>query len=206
MSRSLRFTLSLNPARSPKVVHYQAPAWWYGLCEEFSPAPLLPVKNAYDKVLKYEQQWIRLTINRGGYEDGSEARGSSSKQTTRPEPGWEGEMPRRHVPGRVLTGEAIDLDLALRCAYCFTDIYIDHAEKLVRMHGQAPPAMALPMNRIHACLYAYLETGDPYLRDIAEAVVETSYRVHKKRLAAPVHRSRRLLHSRRHVAVPLSRR
>ena len=179
MSRTLRFTLSMNARRSPKVVRYQAPAWWYGLCEEFSPAPLLPVKNAYDAMLEYERQWIRRTILRGGFEDGSEPRGSSSKGQGRPEPGWEGEMPGAMFLAAYWSGDGLDHDLALRCAYCFTDIYIDHAEKLVRMHGQAPPAMALPMNRIHACLYAYLETGDPYLRDIAEAVIETSYRVHK---------------------------
>jgi len=179
MSRTLRFTLSLNPARSPRVVRYQAPSWWYGLCEEFSPAPLLPVKNEYDAVLEYERQWARRTLLRGGFEDGSEARGATSGKPERPEPGWEGEMPGAMFLAAYWSGDGFDHDLALRCAYCYTDIYIDHAAKLVRMHGQAPPAMALPMNRIHACLYAYLETGDPYLRDIAEAVIETSYRVHK---------------------------
>jgi len=179
MSRSLRFTLSLNPDRPPAVVRYQAQTWWYGLCEEFSPAPLLPVKNSYDAMLEYERQWARLTIHHGGFEDGSEPRGASSKQENRPEPGWEGEMPGAMFLAAYWSGDGLDHELALRCAYCYTDVYIDHAEKLVRMHGQAPPAMALPMNRIHACLYAYLETGDPYLRDIAEAVIETSYRVHK---------------------------
>jgi len=179
MSRTLRFTLSLNPARSPRVARYQASAWWYGLCEEFSPAPLLPVKNAYDAALAYTQQWVRQTIHQGGFEDGSVPRHASSKDTARPEPGWEGEAPGAMFLAAYWSGAGLDHDLALRAAYCFTDIYIDHAEKLVRMHGQAPPAMALPMNRIHACLYAYLETGDPYLRDIAEAVIETSYRVHK---------------------------
>ena len=179
MSRSLRFTVSLNPARSPRIARYQAPAWWYGICEEFSPAPLLPVKNVYDRVLEYERQWSRRTLLPNGFEAGSEARGSSSKGTKRPEPGWEGEAPGAMFLAAYWSGDALDHEVALRCCYCFTDIYIDHAEKLVRMHGQAPPAMALPMNRIHACLYAYLETGDPYLRDTAEAVIETSYRVHK---------------------------
>jgi hypothetical protein len=179
MSRTLRFTLSMNPERSPKVVRYQAPAWWYGLCEEFSPAPLLPVKNEYDKVLEYERQWIRHVINRGGFEDGSIPRRASSKDSDRPEPGWEGETPGAMFLSAYRDGDSLDHELALRSAYFFTDVCIDHAEKLVRMHGQAPPAMALPMNRIHSCLYAYLETGDPYLRDIAEAVVETSYRTHK---------------------------
>lgn len=179
ISRSLRFTLSLNPERSPRVVRYQAPSWWYGLCEEFSPAPLLPVKNVYDTALEYERQWVRHTINKGGFEDGSVPRGATSGQPGRPEPGWEGEMPGAMFLAAYSSGDSLDHELALRAAYFFTDVCIDHAEKLVRMHGQKPPAMALPMNRIHGCLYAYLETGDPYLRDSAEAVVEASYRTHK---------------------------
>jgi hypothetical protein len=179
ISRSLRFTLSLNDRRSPRVVRYQAPAWWYGICEEFSPAPLLPVKNEYDARLEYERQWARLTIHKGGFEDGCVPRGAASDKAGRPEPGWEGEAPGAMFLAAYRSGDGLDHALALRAAYFFTDVCIDHAEKLVRMHGQAPPAMALPMNRIHACLYAYLETGDPYLRDIAEAVIETSYRLHK---------------------------
>lgn len=180
MSRSLRFTASLNPQRSPRVARYQAPAWWYGLCEEFSPAPLLPVKNAYDAMLEYGREWMRRTIHRGGFEDGSEARGTSTdRMETRPEPGWEGETPGAMFLCAYRSGDGLDHDLALRAAYYFTDVCIDHAEKLVRMHGQTPPAMAMPMNRIHGCLYAYLETGDPYLRETAEAVVEASYRVHR---------------------------
>jgi hypothetical protein len=179
MSRSLRFSLSMNAERSPRVMRYQAPAWWYGLCEEFSPAPLLPVRNDYDAVLEYERQWVRRTIHKGGFEDGCVPRGVSSGKPGRPEPGWEGETPGAMFLSAYRCGDGLDHDLALRAAYFFTDVCIDHADKLVRMHGQSPPAMALPMNRIHACLYAYLETGDPYLRDAAEAVVESSYRAHK---------------------------
>jgi hypothetical protein len=179
MGRTLRFTLSLNPDRSPGVARYQAPAWWYGLCEEFSPRPLLPVCNAYDEMLEYQRQWIRHTIHRGGFEDGCEPRSARTGKAERPEPGWEGETPGAMFLCAYRTGDAIDHDLALRAAYTYTDVYIDHAVKLVRMHGQETPAVALPMARVHACVYAYLETGDPYLLDTAQAVIDTSYRLHK---------------------------
>jgi len=179
MARTLRFTVSLNPARAPRVARYVAPAWWYGLCEELSPRPLLPVSNAFDGVLDVEQQWVRACIHRGGFEDGAVPRHASSGGAERPEPGWEGETPGAMFLAAYRTGDAVDYDLAMRAAYVFHDVHIDHAAKLVRMHGQPMPAVALPMARIHACVYAYLETGDPVLLDTAEAVIETSYRLHK---------------------------
>ena len=35
------------------MARYQAPAWWYGLCEEFQPEPLLPVSNALSASTDY---------------------------------------------------------------------------------------------------------------------------------------------------------
>ncbi|MHB9106592.1 MAG: hypothetical protein ACYDCO_06000 [Armatimonadota bacterium] len=178
MARTLRFSLSLNPERSPRVARYQAPAWWYGLCEEFSPAPLLPVKNEYDPFIEYQRQWFRYWMIEGGFEDGCMPRGANGTRDKRPEPGWEGEIAGAMMLCAYRTGDAVDHDCALRAAYQFHDLYVDHAAKLMRMHGFPFPAFALPMNRIHAIVYAYLETGDPTLLNTAKAVADNSYWIH----------------------------
>lgn len=178
VSRTLRFSLSLNLERSPRVARYQAPDWWYGLCEEFSPTPLLPVKNAYDDYIEYQRQWFRYWMLEGGFEDGCMPRGADGSKENRPEPGWEGEMAGAMMLCAYHTGDATDHDFALRAAYMFHDIHIDHAGKLVRMLGHPFPAYALPMMRIHALVYAYLETGDPTLLNTAKAVVDNSYWLH----------------------------
>src|SRR5690606_34871632 len=49
----------------------------------------------------------------------------------------------------------------------------------VRMHGYPPPAISLPMQRTLGTLAAFLETGDDYLYETAEAVVESAFRVHR---------------------------
>ncbi len=179
MARSLRCSLSLNPARSPRVARYLAPAWWYGLCEELSPAPLLPVDNAFSPYLDQHRQWFRACTQQQGFEDGCVPRQAAIGQARRPEPGWEGEVPGAMFLCAWRTGDALDYDLAMRASYAFTDIYVNHADKGVRMHGQAPPAISLPMARVHGCVLAYLETGDPYLLDTARAVIENSYWLHK---------------------------
>ena len=77
------------------------------------------------------------------------------------------------------TGDAEDYDHAMRSAYVFTDVYVDHATKAVRMHGFPPTGVSVPMNRVHGTVLAYLETGDPYLFKTACAVIDNSYWSHK---------------------------
>lgn len=182
MARTLRFSLSLSD-RSPKVARYLAPAWWYGVCEEFLPEPLLPVSNSYDVNVTASRRWIQQHIVRGGFEDGSIPRGihasESAKGRVRQEPGWEGEIPYAQFLTAWRTGNESDYQAALRSAYYFTDVCIDHAAKSVRMHGYAPHAFSLPMNRVQGTLAAYLETGDPYLFEAAQAVTANAHWQHK---------------------------
>ena len=180
MARTLRFSLSLSD-RSPRIARYQAPAWWYGVCCELSPAPLLPVSNLYDSALEECRQWARKTVQCGGFEDGALPRHAEQfiEAATKREPGWEGEVPYGLFLSVWLGGDGQDFDAALRAAYYFTDVSVDHAVKLVRMHGFRPPAFAVPMNRMQGTLAAYLETGDPYLLDAARDVTDNASQLHK---------------------------
>jgi hypothetical protein len=179
MARTLRFSLSLNPQRSPRVVRYQAPSWWYGLCEELMPEPLLPVSNEYDNKLDACRRFVNKYILRGGFEDGTIPRGGNKhpgpKDRGRSEASWEGEAPYGMFLLAWLSGSAEDHTNALRMSYAFTDIAVDHATKMVRMHGYPGGAFALPMNRVLACVAAWLETGDAYPLDAAKAVVDNSH-------------------------------
>lgn len=188
MSRTLRFSLSLSDS-SPRVERYIAPAWWYGVCREFSPAPYLPVSNSYDRVLSLAREWVQFANVEGGFEDGALPRMArrtdesndriNSDDTGRLEPSWEGELPFSVFQIAWRTGNGDDYNAAMRSAYHFTDLAIDHANKVVRMHGYPPPAVALPMARLQAPIAAYLETGDPFLKETAEIVTLNSYGIHK---------------------------
>ena len=179
MSRTLRFSFSLSD-RSPRIARYLAPDWWYGLCEEFSPAPLLPVRSGAEPRLTATREWLRGAHNEGGFEDGGMARYVRGKGGDRLfEPGWEGEIPYAQFLTAWRYGNAEDYDLAMRSAYYFNDVIIDHAANLVRMHGFPPIAFALPMNRVQGVLAAFLETGDDFLLDSAEKVVEAANRMHR---------------------------
>lgn len=182
-ARTLRFSLSFSD-RSPRVARYQAPAWWYGLCEEFVPEPLLPVSNAFDKTTGECSQWIVDNIVQGGFEDGSIPRNASQKINNeafsgRDEPGWEGEIGYGEFMYAWRTGDEQAHLAALRSGYYITDVSVDHAVKAVRMHGFLLYGFSVPMNRMQVTIAAYLETGDPYLLETAQAVTATAYWTHK---------------------------
>ena len=182
LARTVRFSLSLSD-RCPRVARYIAPAWWYGLCEELIPESVLPVSNAYDRTLENCREYARDYITRGGFEDGALPRGGNPnpkpEDNGRSEAGWEGEAPWALFMLAWLSGNGEDYDNAMRAAWHFTDVAIDHAEKLVRMHGWARHAFAPPMNRVLAPIAAYLETGDPYLLESAQAVVDNAHWLQK---------------------------
>jgi len=182
LARTVRFSLSLSD-RSPRIARYLAPAWWFGVCEEFLPEPLLPVSNEHDASLDEARKWIRDNQVLRGFEDGAVPRYASPSHEngnlSRRESGWEGEIPYAQFLSAWRTGDADEYAAALRSAYHFTDVAVDHAAKLVRMQGYPPNAFALPLNRMQGTIAAYLETGDPYLLDTARAVTTNAFWQHK---------------------------
>ncbi|MCK5845335.1 MAG: hypothetical protein KAG97_11550, partial [Victivallales bacterium] len=180
ISRTLRFSLSLNPERSATVKRYQAPAWWYGYCEEFQAKPWLPATTRFDESSQAVLSYVREFNQKGGFEDGSVPRmNSKDPEAIKHEPGWEGEVPYAQFLSAWRTGDADDYADAMRSAWYFTDVCVDHAAKQVRMHGFTPHAFSVPMARVQACVAAYLETGDPFPLNTARSVIDTAFSTHR---------------------------
>ncbi|MFI7226241.1 hypothetical protein ACIBO5_23740 [Nonomuraea angiospora] len=175
MARTLRFSLSLSD-RSPNVARYLAPDWWYGLCEELSGAPVLPI--APGRAALMAAGWLAEHVVGGGFEDGTVPRNDKQAFGDRFEPGWEGEVPYAALLSAWRTGDHEGHARALRIAYAVTDIAVDHAAHLMRMHGHPPNALSLPMTRMLGTIAAYLETGDPFLLRTARSVVDTAHATH----------------------------
>ncbi len=180
MARTLRFSLSLSE-RHPRVVRYLPGRETYLAAGEL-PTDAQPVPPG-DPALVEAEAWVCQHIVTGGFEDGSLPRHPRTPRTakgrTRQEPGWEGELPYAIFLRAWSTGDATLHAIALRAAYYFADVAIDHASKLVRMHGYPAPAASLPMNRVQGPLAAWLETGDPFLLEEAEAVTTAAHALHR---------------------------
>lgn len=69
-------------------------------------------------------------------------------------------------------GDAALYDLATRNAYFMADLAVDHARDVVHYHNDGPQwrTFSLIYQRFAGIVYGYLETGDPYLLETAEAV------------------------------------
>ena len=178
-ARTLRFSASLNPARPPRVARYLAPAWWYGACEEFLPRPLLPVNNLFDATLDSARGWIHKYMIPAGYEEGVLPNQHTGDPAERATPGAEGDIPGEMFQMAYRTGDPVDYDCAMRSCYAFLDVMVDHAVKRVRMQGYPPPTGAMPLARMQSGIFAWLETGDPYCINTAQAVMDAAYWWHK---------------------------
>ncbi len=179
MARTLRFSLSLSAA-SPSIARYIAPASWYGACREFSAEPLEPVPTE-SAAVDEAREWLRAGAVPGGFEEGAIPRYQDrvwGEGTPRHEAGWDGEVPYAQFLDAWHSGCGEAYARALRSAWHFTDVAVDHAVKLVRMHGNPPHAFSLPMNRMQGTLAAYLETGVPFLLETARAVVANAHWQH----------------------------
>ena len=179
MARTLRFSLSLNPKRSPRVARYIAPAWWYGLCEEYQPRPVLPVSNEYDESLRTARQWFDTYMIKEGFEEGMTPQGTPPTPRDRLTPSGEGDLPAGLFFAAYRAADAVAYDNALRTTYAIVDVFVDHAVNRTRFPGHQAGAVALPLQRMHGPVIGWLETGDEYLLNTAVAVVDTAYSWHK---------------------------
>ncbi|MBE6929715.1 MAG: hypothetical protein E7463_05485 [Ruminococcaceae bacterium] len=179
-ARTVRFSLSLSD-RSPVVARYLAPSWWYGHCRELTPDCTLPVSNEYDEIIEHGIEYLDLYTVNDCFEDGSIARYKKPLPdgTGRRDPSWEGEFPHGQFLIAWRSGKALDYNRAMAAAYCFSDLYIDHASNVVRMHGWAPPATSVPMFRVTGVIAAFLETGDTVLFEDAMGIVDNAYRMQR---------------------------
>jgi hypothetical protein len=177
--RTLRFSLSLNPERPPRVARYLAPAWWYGVCEEFQPRPLLPVANDFTRAVDEARRWAHKYIIPRGFEEGMLPNHSSEDSAVRQTPSCEGDLPGAIFLAAYRTTDPRDYDVAVRASYAFSDLCVDHAVNRVVVWPFGPPAVALPLQRAQGPLFAWLETGDPYCLNTAQAMIDTAYWWHK---------------------------
>lgn len=177
--RTLRFTLSLNPERSPRVVRYLAPSWWYGLCEEYQSRALLPVHNSYSASTESARLWAHKYLIPRGFEEGILPNHSEDDPAIRKTPGCEGDLPGALFLTAYRSADPLDYDCALRNAYAHADIIVDHAVNRIICWPFGPDAVALPLQRACGPFYAWLETGDPYCLETARAIIDTAYHWHK---------------------------
>ncbi len=176
VARTVRCCLSLGQA-PPRVERYVLPYWWYGLCAELGPSPMLPVSDLHDPVIDAAGQWLATSQLRGSFAAGSVPRAAAhyTAEGQFTESGWEGETPYNLIRYFYRRPSPDVWEAALRDAYFIADVATDHVHFMMHMHGYPFGAISLTMNRSLGLIQGYLETGDPYLRETAENMALCSW-------------------------------
>lgn len=175
MTRTVRLTLGLNGIE-PVIARYTLPPWYHAACGTLWPDLALPVQGPAHRLVDGGTRWLQDNMLRNCFDDGSIARGERWHEDGRvAESGWEGETPFALMRSYYLSGDLQVLDDAIRDAYNVADVATDHTDYSVHMHGHNIDARSLPMQRVLGIVSGYLETGDPYLLETAQAIVDHAY-------------------------------
>ncbi|MBI4024205.1 MAG: hypothetical protein HY360_04435 [Verrucomicrobia bacterium] len=171
VNRTFVFNIGLNGASS-KVARYHVPSSWYQTCgviETDRPGPAAEMaarslklirehtlKGGFDtgRVWRYLRRDIRTGIPQ---EDGAE---------------WEGNLAQAMFTLAYQRGEspAENWELYLHHAYHAADVAVYHGSWMGRLECTTVMTAPLPKFRFGGMLYGYLETGDPYLFEVARSM------------------------------------
>ncbi|MBI2193302.1 MAG: hypothetical protein HYU36_15105 [Planctomycetes bacterium] len=159
-ARTFRCQFSLSDA-APRVARYRLPAWWYALCQEPWPSGYLPVRGAYARLGELLTDHVRKGLVRGRFDGGS-------GQWANDGDGGVGMMQNFYATGRPEIFED-----ALAHGYYWADLAVDHTDFSVHQWVGGWGWKTCAYSKFRDVLYAYLETGDPYLLDTAEMAAES---------------------------------
>jgi hypothetical protein len=169
MARTVRMVAALGAA-PPQVAAFLMPDWWYGACQELASEPFLPVRDEFTAHVAAASEYFKTHRSADCFDDGAVARYAGASY-----PGGEGEVPYAQMLIAYRAGDAESYHQALRNAYYLADVAVDHALFALRLTAHPAGHHALPHQRVLGLAAAYLETGDPYLLDTAQAVADAAY-------------------------------
>lgn len=171
VARSVTWNMKLGQG-APSIARYLAPREWYAANCEFSPFALQPADGEFTRLSELAAEALCRNQVRGCFTSGAIYRYLDNYGKGVTELSMDANECRSlfrraywdHVPAYY--------DLALRNAYFCADVATDHSRDLIHYHGDKYPwrTYSLIYMRFSGITYGYLETGDPYLLETAEAV------------------------------------
>ncbi len=162
-ARTVRFQFSLSDA-APAVARYVMPAWWYGVCGEPWPGDRLPVRGRFTPVSEAASDHVRCGMLRGAFEGGSVASLGGA--------GNDGGAGAGLMQQAYLTGDpGLYRDALDYCTY-WADLAVDHTDFTVHQWLGGWGWKTCAYNKFRDVLFAYLETGDPWMRDTVEQTAD----------------------------------
>ncbi len=171
VSRTFSLNISFDNT-SPDVGRYAVPASWYQQCGVVAS----DVIGSATRIAKRGANLLRAHTQRGGFDTGCVWRymrrdlRSGVPQEDGAE--WDGDTAAGLWTLAYQTGEnpGENWPLYEAIAVHAADVAVHHGHSLQRLENSIAFTAPLPKFRFRGILTAYLETGDPYLLDVAQAL------------------------------------
>ena len=184
-ARTVRFQFSMAEA-PPVIARYKAPAWWYALSDELWTGGWLPVTGACTPVAHRVCNLVHTEISRGSFVGGSGSPPCDWGVGGTNVGGNDGDAGTGLFQNYYFTGRPEYCADALDFTYFWADLMVDHTDFSVRQWVGGWGWKTCAYSKFRDLIFAYLETGDPYLFDTAEMAAEaywTWYRANWPRCA-----------------------
>ena len=166
-ARTVRFQVSLTAA-PPVIARYVAPAWWYAVSDEPWTGGWLPVAGACAPVAQTVCDRVRAEMARGSFMGGSGSPPCDWGVKGQNAGGNDGDAGYGMFQNYYCTGRPEYLTDALHFTYFWADLMVDHTDFSVRQWVGGWGWKTCAYAKFRDLIFAYLETGDPYLLDTAE--------------------------------------
>jgi len=175
VARSVPFRLSLGAA-PPKVAKYQAPPWWHAECEALPTGDSSLVSRKGYPYLPVVWWAVPRALERAELYDAPDPICHPFELGRSPS-NSDGSLGAAYVTLGNATGAWQFNERAIVPAYWWADIAVDHIDFTVHeIPKYSWHYLVQPYMRWSELIFAYYETGDPYLLQIAKLTADGYYR------------------------------
>jgi hypothetical protein len=164
----------------PAIDRYAAPPEWHAACQDFAPFPIELRDGEFERLGRLAAETILSNSVSGKFTSGGIYRYLNQYGLGCYELSMDANECRSLFRRAWRDSDARFHDLALRNAYFMADIAVDHTRDIIHYHGDNPGwrTYSLIYQRFSGIVLGYIETGDFYLLDTAEAVARNYMSLH----------------------------
>lgn len=182
-SRSVTWLMAPGAAApEPRIGRYLAPAQWYADCCEFAPFPIALKDGEFERLGRGCAEVLLRNSVIGRFESGGIYRYLDQYGLGAYELSVDANEGRSLMRRAYRDCDVRFYDLALRNCYFMADIATDSSRDIIHYHGDNPGwrTYSLIYQRFSGMVLGYLETGDYYLLETAQAVARNYMALHNQ--------------------------
>lgn len=170
-ARSVTWHMGLGDA-APSVGRYIAPPEWYARCCEFAPFPIELADGEFEKLGRICAEALLRNSVSGRFTSGGIYRYLDQYGLGCYELSMDANEARSLFLRAYRDSDPRFYDIALRNSYFMADIATDHSRDVIHYHNDSPDwrTFSLIYQRFSGMVIGYVETGDFYLLETAQAV------------------------------------